>query len=157
MQIKSQEAAEEDPSCSLVHRSHSHSQFASFCLWLLASVHEREIYIDLSGCLHCSGQKVDRRCFTKEIKEPKQATRRTGEHNNTEVERHTGCTQLNKYDCCIDNVSECHYHFDRPRNSFPSSAVLEYQTGCDGSPQNHSYVSPYLLCPVGLNRPFKAL
>lgn len=125
--------------------SRSHSQFASFCLWLLASVREREIYIDLSGCLHCSRQKVDRRCFTKEIKEPAQATRRAREHENTELERHTGCTPLNKYDCCVDNVSECRYHFDGQHNSFPFSTVLEYQTSSEVTPKSFMYHQSALL------------
>lgn len=143
----------EDPSCS---------QFASICLWLLASVHEREIYIDLSGCLRCSGQKVDRRCFTKEIKEPDQATRRTLEHKNTELEQHTGCTQLNKYDCCIDNVSECHYHCDRQHSSFPFSTVLEYQRALTAGHPKPSICFIFLCSAssvwlVGVNCPFKAL
>lgn len=46
------EGVESDLSFGLIHCAQTRSQFASSRLWLLASEHEREIYIDLSGCLH---------------------------------------------------------------------------------------------------------
>lgn len=96
------EGAESDLSFGLIHCSQTRSQLASSRLWLLASEHEREIYIDLSGCLHCTGQKFDMRCFTKEIKELQQTAQQTQEHKNAERKQRTGYTQLNKYDRCID-------------------------------------------------------